>query len=266
MDVEELRLAIDRDAEVPIGVQLAWALRALIGDGSASAGDRLPGLREVADATGLNVNTVRAVYARLDQEGLIDSRQGSGTFVADAAAVSVRARAIAANAAREAHATGVDPRAVAAALYVAPGGPSTADTGDAGARRRELRSQIAVLERAIGELESEHPDITPAAARAPRAGGAALLSISDLEQVRAALVRRLASAQAAIDDHLLAGAEPRAASARASRTRAQRTPRRAAPVRSSDERTAKGSQRAPAGKPARARRAPRGVRPATAET
>jgi hypothetical protein len=34
--------AIDRSAEVPIGVQLAWALRARIDDGSLAPGARLP--------------------------------------------------------------------------------------------------------------------------------------------------------------------------------------------------------------------------------
>ena len=76
--------SIDRDAEVPIGVQLAWALRARIHDGTFKPGQRLPALRDLADVTGVNVNTVRAVYQRLDQEGLIDSQHGSGTFVGPA--------------------------------------------------------------------------------------------------------------------------------------------------------------------------------------
>ena len=47
-------LALDRDAEVPIGVQLAWALRARIGDGAARRPDSaLPALRDMAqDASG----------------------------------------------------------------------------------------------------------------------------------------------------------------------------------------------------------------------
>src|SRR5260370_10863676 len=156
MNADELGLAIDRDAEVPVGVQLAWALRARIEDRSARPGERLPGLRELADATGLNINTVRAVYQRLDQEGLIESLQGSGTFVSDAARAPASAHAIAANAAREARETGIDPRAVAAALYVAP---ADARPEAGSVRRRHLREQIAVLERAIGELESEHPGV-----------------------------------------------------------------------------------------------------------
>jgi DNA-binding transcriptional regulator YhcF (GntR family) len=262
VNVDELQLALDRRADVPVGVQLAWALRARIEEGGMHAGERLPGIREVAEATGLNVNTVRAVYQRLDQEGLIESRQGSGTFVADAASASADARAIAANAAREARATGIDPRAVAAALYVSRGEPP-AETVAAGARRRELRSQIGALERAIGELESEHPGLAPPGPPAPRAPGAALLSVSDLEQVRASLVRRLAGVQSAIDARILGAVETAAPSAApAKRSRSVRRVSRAASARggsASDD-----AARAPA-KPSRARR-PRAVRPAAAET
>ena len=73
-DLDDLK--IDRDGEIPIGVQLAWALRARIGDGRLAPGQRLPGLRELAEMLGINANTARAVYQRLEQEGLIDSHQG----------------------------------------------------------------------------------------------------------------------------------------------------------------------------------------------
>ena len=82
--MDDFKFSIDRDADVPVGVQLGWALCAHIRDGRFEPGQQLPTLRELAQATGLNVNTVRAVYQRLEQKGLIDSRQGSGTFVAGA--------------------------------------------------------------------------------------------------------------------------------------------------------------------------------------
>ncbi len=103
-------LAIDRDAEVPIGVQLAWALRSRIADGRFKPGQRLPGLRDLAEGIGVNVNTVRAVYQRLEGEGLIDSQQGVGTFVSSGRRTGFAGRGIAADAAREAEANGVDPR------------------------------------------------------------------------------------------------------------------------------------------------------------
>lgn len=113
-------LEIDRNADVPIGVQLAWALRSRIDEGELAPGQRLPGLRDLAEATGMNVNTVRAVYQRLEQEGLTESQQGSGTFVTTNPRQRSAVGAIAASAAREARDTGVDPREVAAASVCLP--------------------------------------------------------------------------------------------------------------------------------------------------
>jgi DNA-binding transcriptional regulator YhcF (GntR family) len=200
-DPEGFRLAIDRDAEVPIGVQIAWALRAQIRDGRFGPSQRLPGLRELAETTGVNINTARAVYQRLEHEGLIDSRQGSGTFVASSKRTSSTVGTIAGDAARRAHATGVDPREVAAALYIsseALGRPAPVD--EAAERRCQLRDQIAGLERTLGELEAGHPGVAPTTFTATRGGSAPrLLDVDELEQVRTSLVRRLAIVQTAID-------------------------------------------------------------------
>lgn len=188
---------IDRSAEVPVGVQIAWALRTRIVDGSLKPGERLPGLRELAEATGVNVNTARAVYQRLEREGLIDSQQGSGTFVASDALGSSTISHIAASAASEAYDRGIKPRDVAAALYVMPGSAAASDDPDI-TRRRLLRRQIAALELTAGELEAEH-GVAATATPARLDPGPRLLGAGDLEQVRAELVRRLASVQTAID-------------------------------------------------------------------
>jgi GntR family transcriptional regulator len=193
-----LGITIDRDAEIPIGVQLAWALRTRIGDGRLEANARLPGLRELAASTGANVNTIRVVYQRLEHEGLIDSRQGNGTFVASTPRRRTAATTIAADAAREAIQTGVDPREVAAALYVAPSTPRSS-ASDAVERRRALRDQIATLERTLGELVVSHPGLAPSHADAAEELGPRLLDVEALERVRADLVRRLSLVQAAID-------------------------------------------------------------------
>jgi GntR family transcriptional regulator len=198
-------LAIDRKADVPIGVQLTWALRSQIAEGRYAAGQRLPGLRELAEATGVNVNTVRAVYQRLEQDGLIDRQQGSGTFLAAAPRRAAAVGAITANAAHEARETGVDPREVAAALYVgdtAQPGQAEAEEQSEQARRRSLRSQIAAFERAIAELEADYPGVAPAPPRRRRGIGPVLLTVEELARVRSDLIRRLAVVQAAIDDEI----------------------------------------------------------------
>jgi GntR family transcriptional regulator len=209
-----IEIAVDRDAEIPIGVQLAWALRARIRDGYLKPGQRLPGLRDLAEATGVNVNTVRSVYQRLEHEGLIDSQQGSGTFVACVSARPSALAAIVADAVREANESGVDPREVAAALYVSPTAAAQPQS-DAAERRRLLREQIAMLERTLGELEAKHPGIAVAAEQRRGGIGPALLDEGELEHVRATLVRRLSTVQAAIDD--LAG-ELRTTAERAKRS------------------------------------------------
>lgn len=190
--------AIDRHAEVPIGVQLVWALRARIRDGRLAPGQRLPGLRELAEALQVNVNTVRSVYQRLEHEGIIESLRGSGTFVAAGAQPQRSAAgAIAADAAREALRTGVDPREVAAALYVEP---ARSAAGDAEmARRQRLRMQIAALEQALAELEVAHPGLAAGPRKAARAQGPRLLEAEELERIQSELIRKLAALQLAID-------------------------------------------------------------------
>ncbi|MGH2853774.1 MAG: GntR family transcriptional regulator [Solirubrobacteraceae bacterium] len=193
-----LDFAIDRGAEVPIGVQLGWALRAHIHDGRLAAGQRLPGLRDLAQALKINANTVRAVYQRLEHEGMIESHQGSGTYVTATARRSSTAGAIAAGAAREAHQTGVDPREVAAALYVEAA--SVAQPHDQTAeRRRELRIQIAALEQVLGKIEAKHPGLVPSS-RARIARGPRLLDVEELELTQNHLIRRLAAIQIAKDE------------------------------------------------------------------
>jgi DNA-binding transcriptional regulator YhcF (GntR family) len=76
---------VDRASEVPLGTQLAERIRMAVEDGRLGAGKRLPSVRELAESAGVNVNTVRAAYARLEAEGLVRSEHGRGTFVAHVA-------------------------------------------------------------------------------------------------------------------------------------------------------------------------------------
>jgi DNA-binding transcriptional regulator YhcF (GntR family) len=215
LELELEDLTIDRAGEIPIGVQLAWGLRARIGDGRLAPGQRLPGLRELAEMLGINANTARTVYQRLEQEGLIDSRQGTGTFVASIAQEPSAVGQIAADAARQARRTGVDPREVAAALYVTAEPASDAAT-QASERRRELRTQIAALEQTLSEIQFSHPGLVPPPSKPSRHAGPRLLSVDELERVRMELVRRIAAAepllQTPTDKKRAAVAEQRSAS------------------------------------------------------
>lgn len=78
----DLARPVERRSELPVGVQLAGRLRAAVSGGALAPGERAPSIRQLADAAGVNPNTVRAVYQRLEDEGLLRSEQGRGTFVA----------------------------------------------------------------------------------------------------------------------------------------------------------------------------------------
>jgi GntR family transcriptional regulator/MocR family aminotransferase len=78
----QLTVALDRRHEKPLYLQLADAVSEDIRRGRLKAGEPLPGTRELADALGLNRNTIVAGYAELFAEGLIESHPRGGTFVA----------------------------------------------------------------------------------------------------------------------------------------------------------------------------------------
>jgi len=77
----EFDLSVDRGTGIPLGAQLAGRIRTAVQNGTLVPGARVPSVRELADIAGVNVNTARAVYARLESEGLVRSEQGRGTFI-----------------------------------------------------------------------------------------------------------------------------------------------------------------------------------------
>lgn len=195
-----LDIALDREADVPVGTQLAWTLRSGILDGSLAPGARLPALHALAGQAGVNVNTIRAVYRRLEQDGLVATRHGSGTFVTGAPADPVALAGLVATARDAAHAAGLDLRDVAAALYV-EGEQRPARARDAQAdERRRLRAQIAALEQTLSDLVARRPGPAQSVHQEPRrpAAHARLLDVAGLTEQRDALVRRLAEVQAAL--------------------------------------------------------------------
>ncbi len=79
----ELAIALDPARELPIFLQLAGAIADDIRQGRLKPGDVLPGSRELAVRLGVNRNTVVAGYGELAAEGLVRTRTGGGTFVAE---------------------------------------------------------------------------------------------------------------------------------------------------------------------------------------
>lgn len=70
----------ERDAR-PLYQQLVDEIKTLIARGELAEGTMLPPVRQVASALGVNLNTVAFAYRRLQKEGLIRVRHGSGAVV-----------------------------------------------------------------------------------------------------------------------------------------------------------------------------------------
>jgi hypothetical protein len=84
-------------------------------------------------------------------------------------------------------------------LYVEPGAAARSEPEQA-ERRQRLRTQIAVLEQALVEIEVAHPGLLATTRPAQSSRGPRLLEADELEQVQSDLIRRLANIQLAIDE------------------------------------------------------------------
>ena len=72
---------VDRGAGLPAYLQLVQQVREALRLGWLQPGDRLPTVREVVATSGVNPNTVLKSYRELERAGLVEARQGSGTYV-----------------------------------------------------------------------------------------------------------------------------------------------------------------------------------------
>lgn len=72
---------VDRAGGMPAYLQLVRQVREALRLGWLSPGDRLPTVREVVASSGVNANTVLKAYRELEMSGLVEARQGAGTFV-----------------------------------------------------------------------------------------------------------------------------------------------------------------------------------------
>jgi GntR family transcriptional regulator len=75
-------IRVEPTSGMPITRQIADQIRTHCASGTLCAGDRLPSVRQLARELAVNQNTILRVYERLTAEGLLERRQGDGTFVA----------------------------------------------------------------------------------------------------------------------------------------------------------------------------------------
>jgi GntR family transcriptional regulator len=73
-------------------LQIMEQIRHRVAVGDWPRGQELPSIRALAVATQVSVITVKRAYLELEREGVIVTRQGKGSFVAETADLSVSLR------------------------------------------------------------------------------------------------------------------------------------------------------------------------------
>jgi len=74
-------ITIDERDQRPLYQQIVDEIKALIARGELPEGSSLPPVRQVSSDLGVNLNTVAFAYRRLQREGLISIKHGSGAVV-----------------------------------------------------------------------------------------------------------------------------------------------------------------------------------------
>lgn len=77
-----MEFRIDRKKGVPIYIQLKEQIEKMIQRGILEKGDKMPTERELAEKLGISRNRVSVAYKELEEENVLVSQQGRGTFVA----------------------------------------------------------------------------------------------------------------------------------------------------------------------------------------
>jgi GntR family transcriptional regulator len=75
------RFRLDLHSGVPVYRQIIDQVRGAIASGSLVAGDQLPTVRQLAVDLAINPNTVVRAYRELELGGLLETHQGTGTFI-----------------------------------------------------------------------------------------------------------------------------------------------------------------------------------------
>ena len=73
---------LDRESRTPLSRQLYAQVRSAVLSGALRAGTRMPSTRAMAVRLGVARASVVAAYEQLLAEGYVESRHGSGTFIA----------------------------------------------------------------------------------------------------------------------------------------------------------------------------------------
>jgi GntR family transcriptional regulator len=75
------RFGLDLHSGVPVYRQIIDQVRGGVASGALTVGDQLPTVRQLAVDLSINPNTVVRAYRELEFGGLLETHQGTGTFI-----------------------------------------------------------------------------------------------------------------------------------------------------------------------------------------
>ena len=73
---------LDPSSGVPFYRQIIDQVLLAVGDGRLKAGGQLPTVRQLAVDLSVNLNTVAKAYREMEIRGIVQTQQGTGTFIA----------------------------------------------------------------------------------------------------------------------------------------------------------------------------------------
>ena len=76
-----MQIRLDFRSKIPIYIQIIDQIKHMIAIGELKPGDQLPTVRQLAADLRVNFNTIARAYRQLDNEGLISTQHGRGTYI-----------------------------------------------------------------------------------------------------------------------------------------------------------------------------------------
>jgi GntR family transcriptional regulator len=83
LESTQFSFRLDGHSGVPVYRQLIDQVQGAIAAGALKPGEQLPTVRLVAVELAINPNTVSRAYREMEIRGILDTQQGTGTFIAD---------------------------------------------------------------------------------------------------------------------------------------------------------------------------------------
>jgi GntR family transcriptional regulator len=83
MAEKKLTLNLDFHSGLPIYSQIVNQIQSQLANGILKPGDQLPTVRALASELRVNFNTVARAYRILDEERIISTQQGRGTYITE---------------------------------------------------------------------------------------------------------------------------------------------------------------------------------------